>query len=159
MSHWLFKHLSLGRRKKEGFKKAFTLVELLITVAIMGTLAAIAIPQYTSYKDNQNNTTATIDIRNIESQIERFRALNSGTPPATLAAANIATTNDPWGHAYIYGNPPTRWDKHNKPINKDYDLLSMGKDGQTALQLWQTKAFDDIIRCNNGAYIGLGSQY
>jgi len=159
MSHWLFKHLSLGCQKKEGFEKAVTLVEMLITLVIMGTLAAIAVSQFTSYKDNQNNTTATIDIRNIESQIERYRALNSGTPPATLAAANIATTNDPWGNAYIYVRPPNRLDKHANPLNKDYDLLSMGKDGKTALQLSLTNALDDVIRCNGGAYIGLASKY
>jgi len=158
MSDSILRHLAFACRKKEGFRKGFTLVELLITMAIVGTLAAIAVPKWTGYVDQQNNNRAIIDINNIESQIERYRAV-SGSVPATLAQANIVPPTDPWGNAYIYGNPPTRWDKHNKPLNKDYDLLSMGKDGLTALQLWQTKAFDDIIRCNNGAYIGLASQY
>ena len=158
MSHWLFKHLSLSCQKKEKFKKAFTLVELLITVAIVATLAVIGVPQYTSYKDNQNNTTATIDIRNIESQIERYRILN-GSPPATLAAANIIPPIDPWGNAYIYVNPPNRLDKYGNPLNKDYDLLSMGKDGQTDTKIWKSAAADDIIRGNTGAYIGLASKY
>ena len=158
MSHWLFRHLSFGRRKQEGFKKAFTLVELLLTIAIVGTLSAIAIPTYTNYIQKNSNTQAIVDIRNIESQIEGFKAL-SGSPPATLAAANIVAPIDPWGRPYIYVVPGDRWDKQDKPLNKDYDLLSMGNDGKTDVKLWKTDAFDDIIRCNGGAYVGLASEY
>jgi general secretion pathway protein G len=158
MPHWLFKHLPLGCQKKEGFKKAFTLVELLITVAIVGTLGAIAIPQYTSYKDKQNNTTAIINIRDIESQIERFKALN-GSSPATLGAANIVAPTDPWGNAYIYAIPSNRWDKFDKPLNPDYDLYSMGKDGKTQPKITQKTSLDDIVRCSGGAYVGLASKY
>ena len=158
MSHWLFRHLSFGRRKQEGFKKAFTLVELLLTIAIVGTLAAIAVPTYTDYIRKNNNSTAIVAIRNIESQIEGFKAL-SGSPPATLAAANIVAPIDPWGRPYIYVVPGDRWDKQDKPLNKDYDLLSMGKDGQTDVKLFKGPAFDDIIRCNGGAYVGLASEY
>jgi len=158
MSHWLFRHLPLDRQRKEGFKKGFTMVELLMTVLIVGILAAIAIQQFTSYKTKQQNATATVDIRNIESQIERYRILN-GSPPATLAAANIIPPIDPWGNAYIYVNPPNRLDKYGNPLNKDYDLLSTGQNGQTALQLSLTNALDDIIRGRGGAYIGLASKY
>jgi general secretion pathway protein G len=158
MSHWFFRHLSFGRQKEEGFNKAFTLIELLLTIAIIGTLSAIAVPMYTGYMEKQRNTTAIVDIRNIESQIEGFRAL-SGSPPATLAAANIVAPIDPWGRPYIYVVPGDRWDKQDKPLNKDYDLLSMGKDGKTDVKLWKTDAFDDIIRCNDGAYVGLASAY
>jgi len=158
MSSWLFRHLSFGRQKNEGFKKAFTLVELLLTIAIVGTLAAIAVPTYTDYIRKNNNSTAIVAIRNIESQIEGFKAL-SGSPPATLAAANIVAPIDPWGRPYIYVVPGDRWDKQDKPLNKDYDLLSMGNDGKTDVKLWKTDAFDDIIRCNGGAYVGLASEY
>jgi general secretion pathway protein G len=168
MSNWFFRHLSFGRQKKEGFKNAFTLVELLITVAIVGTLGAIAVPQYTSYKDKQNNTTATVDIRNIESQIERFRVL-SGRPPNNFAEANIPAQNDPWGNQYKYTrlqgltkaqqDAACRWDKLNKPLNSDYDLYSDGKDGKTKPKLTDKDSLDDIVRCNGGAYVGLASGY
>jgi general secretion pathway protein G len=141
-----------------GWRPALTLIELLLVIAMLGTLSAIAIPIYTGYIDKQRNTTAVADINNIESQIERFIALN-GNPPATLAAANIVPPNDPWGRAYIYVRPGNRWDKHLKPLNKDYDLLSMGKDGKTDTKIWKKNALDDIIRCNDGAYIGLASEY
>jgi general secretion pathway protein G len=158
MSNWFFRYLSFGRQKQEGFKKAFTLVELLITIAIVGTLAAIAVPTYTDYIRKNNNSTAIVAIREIESQIERFKAL-SGRPPNDFAEAGIPAQNDPWGIPYIYVVPGDRWDKHDKPLNKDYDLLSMGKDGKTDVKLFKQDAFDDIIRCNDGAYVGLASDY
>jgi general secretion pathway protein G len=168
MSHWLFRHLSFGRRKQEGFKKAFTLVELLITIAIVGTLAAIAVPTYTDYIKKNNNSTATVDIRDIESQIERFKAL-SGRPPNDFAEAGIPAKNDPWGHSYQYvrleglskaeQDAKCRWDKFNKPLNYDYDLYSMGKDGKTKPKLSLPDSLDDIIRANGGAYVGLASAY
>jgi general secretion pathway protein G len=168
MSHWLFGHLSFGRRKQEGFKKAFTLVELLLTIAIVGTLSAIAIPTYTNYIQKNSNTQAAVDIRNIESQIEGFKAL-SGSPPNTLAAANIVAPIDPWGRSYQYvrlqglskhdQDAKCRWDKFDKPLNQDYDLYSDGKDGKTKPKLTDKDSLDDIVRCNGGAYVGLASAY
>lgn len=158
MLRLLFRHLTFGYKRPKGWRQALTLIELLLALAILGILSAIAVPLYTGYIDKQRNTTAIIDINNIESQIERFMALN-GSPPATLAAANIVPPNDPWGRAYVYVCPGDRRDKHLKPLNKDYDLLSMGKDGQTDTKIWKNNALDDIIRCNDGAFIGLASEY
>jgi len=168
MLHWFFRHLSFGRQKEEGFNKALTLIELLLTVAILGTLSAIAIPMYTGYLDKQRNTTALVDIKNIESQIERFKAL-SGRPPNDFAEAGIAAQNDPWGRSYQYvrlqglskieQDAKCRWDKFNKPLNDDYDLYSNGKDGQTKPKLTDKDSLDDIVRCNGGAYVGLASAY
>ena len=168
MSHWLFKHLLLSRQKKEGFQKAFTLVELVVTVAIVGILAALALPRYTGYMTKAQNTTAIADIRKIESQIERFRALN-GRPPNTFAEASIAASNDSWGNAYQYlriqGLPAAQWqgscrkDKLGNPLNSDYDLYSDGADGQTSPAITAANSQDDIIRANKAGYIGLASQY
>jgi len=168
MPHWLFRHLSFGRKKEERFNKALTLIELLLTVAILGTLSAIAVPTYTNYMDKQRNTTALVDIKNIESQIERFKAL-SGRPPNDFAEAGIAAPNDPWGRTYLYTRlqglskedreARCRWDKFDKPLNDDYDLYSNGKDGQTKPKLTHKDSLDDIIRANGGTYVGLASEY
>jgi len=168
MSNWFFRHLSIGRRKKEGFENGITLVELLITIAIVGTLSAIAVPTYTDYIRRNNNTTATVDIRDIESQIERFKAL-SGRPPNNFAEAGIAARNDPWGNPYQYlriaGLPPADWqglcrrDRSANPLNADYDLYSNGADGQTQKSINNAQSWDDIIHANNGAYVGLASKY
>ncbi len=171
MLHWFFRHLSFGSQKQEGFNKALTLIELLLTIAILGTLSAIAVPMYTGYMDKQRNTTALVDIKNIESQIERFKAL-SGRPPNNFAEAGIdtsLTSNDPWGNSYQYlriaGVPPAgiagqiRRDRFLNPLNNDYDLYSMGRDGRSVGPLTGALSWDDTIRANGGAYVGLASKY
>jgi general secretion pathway protein G len=45
------------------------------------------------------------------------------------------------------------------PINSDYDLYSMGKDGESVPPLTARASRDDVIRANDGAYIGLASEF
>jgi general secretion pathway protein G len=52
-----------------------------------------------------------------------------------------------------------RKDKNMVPINTDFDLYSMGKDGESVLPLTAKKSQDDIVRASNGAFVGLGSDY
>lgn len=71
--------------------KGFTLIELLIVVAIIGILAAIAIPQFSSYRQKAFNSAAVSDIKNIKTAEESLFADNQtygwSELPATLAAA------------------------------------------------------------------------
>ena len=64
-------------RKNE---KGFTLIELLIVVAIIGILAAIAIPQFSSYRAKAYNSSAQSDLRNLKTQMESAFADNQAYP-------------------------------------------------------------------------------
>ena len=52
-----------------------------------------------------------------------------------------------------------RKDRFLVPLNSDYDLYSAGKDGKSRPPLSAQMSQDDIVRANDGAYIGLASQY
>jgi len=45
------------------------------------------------------------------------------------------------------------------PINSTYDLYSMGADGRTATPLTAAISRDDIIRANDGQYVGFAENY
>ena len=61
-------------------RKGFTLIELLIVVAIIGILAAIAIPQFMAYRQKAYNSAATSDLRNLKTGEEAFMADNQQYP-------------------------------------------------------------------------------
>ena len=61
-------------------RKGFTLIELLIVVAIIGILAAVAIPQFASYRQKGYNSAATSDLKNSKTAFEAYFADNQSYP-------------------------------------------------------------------------------
>ena len=61
-------------------RKGFTLIELLIVVAIIGILAAIAIPQFSAYREKAYNSASTSDLKNAKTVYEAFFADNQKYP-------------------------------------------------------------------------------
>lgn len=148
-------------------QRAFTLVELLIVLVIAGALLSIAVPSYQEYTELARRTKAIKDIAEISLKLESYRTRVGGFP-GSLAELNIALPLDPWGNAYQYlaidfVPPPNagevRRDKNLNPLNSDFDLYSVGPDGQTSKQLTAAKARDDIVRAGNGGFIGLASEH
>ncbi len=61
-------------------QKGFTLIELLIVVAIIGILAAVAIPQFSAYRIKAFNSAATTDLKNFKTALEAYFYDNTTYP-------------------------------------------------------------------------------
>jgi general secretion pathway protein G len=149
-------------------ERGFTFIELVIAILIVGILVSIAVPSYIKYLQKNKEVTAISDINIIGSQLKGHTM--EGVLPADLATINFGTALpliDPWGNPYQYlpllGHPENlndaRKDHNLHPINSDFDLYSMGPDGQSNKPLQNAKSRDDIIRANDGAFIGVASTY
>jgi general secretion pathway protein G len=153
--------------KRTRFRRGFTLIEVLLVIVIIAILAAIAIPNYMGHVKDAEIVRARTDIRAIQNSITIYN-VEFRTFPPDLAEIGEDGRVDPWGNPYRYldlnsGAPGTsgkrRRDKKMNPINSDYDLYSVGPDGDSSPQLVSKKGRDDIVRANDGEFIGLASEY
>jgi general secretion pathway protein G len=142
-----------------------TLIELVLVIAIIAVLVAFAIPQYQSYRDRVDVSHAVSDIADISMFIKQYET-DMRELPANLNDVGLGSKLDPWGNPYQYFNITTatgkgklRKDKSLNPINSDYDLYSMGKDGQSATPLTAPASQDDVIRARDGQFVGLASDF
>lgn len=239
-----------------GTAGGFTLIELMIAVAITGILASLAVPTYTDFLYKARIARTIAELHGLAKEVQGF-ALSTEQYPNTLAQIGRSTLLDPWGHPYQYyrincgpvtighfhqpdlpdhgsegqiipattpsppheglvlltvgtthtqalvqlvakggsgssasgggssgsgssgagsggpggggagggGGPPcggvggARKDRFLVPINSDFDIYSMGRDGQTVAPLTALKSHDDIIRASDGGFYGLATYF
>lgn len=129
---------------------AFTLVEIMLVVAILGILAALVIPRIAGKSEEARVTAAQTDIKSgIKTALDEFE-VDNGFYPSSLQDLLQQPHNakswhgpyldqlpvDPWGNPYLYSYPG----KHNPT---GYDLWSAGPDGKSGDQddigNWQTQ--------------------
>lgn len=147
--------------------RGFGLLDLFLTIVILSLLASIAVPAYDQFVTRAKVAAARGDIARISVKLEEYRLKNENRLPATLDELAMAIPDDPWGRRYEYlnilaagnGFGGMRKDGKLNPLNSDFDLYSRGKDGASASALSSEASRDDIVRANNGAFIGLGEDY
>lgn len=137
--------------------QGFTLLELLIVVAIIGILATLAIPAFSNYQDKTKNKRAAAEMRTMSTEISGF-ALDNARYPTTLADIGRPNYKDPWKRDYVYRDPtnpaPPLMDPLGVfPLNTVYDLYSKGSDGASQAAGGAPENKDDIVLFNDGAYI------
>lgn len=160
-------------------RRAFTLIELLSVVAIIGVLSSISIPRMGDAIERARVAKAIGDLRTLTIEL-----LSEDSLPASLADIGRDQLMDPWGRPYQYlqfppasgggggrgggrggggggGGAPghARKDRFLVPINSAFDLYSLGKDGKSSPPLTASGSRDDVIVANDGGYTGLAKNY
>ena len=142
-----------------------TLIEIAIGLAILGILGVLSIRYYDGYQHRLDVDKATKDILSITLVVEHYQLVHDVFPP-DLDAVAMGSLLDPWGNPYQYlnmagvkGKGKFRKNKNLVPINSDYDLYSMGPDGESRGPLTAKASRDDIVRANYGRFIGVASDY
>lgn len=145
----------------------FGFLEVMITLVVAALLVSVAVPAYDQFVDRAKISRSIGEIGWIAVEIGKFQLRNNNALPADLAELGVDVPVDPWGRPYAYTNIAAagsgfggfRKDKNLNPLNTDYDLYSLGADGASQGPLNAQASRDDIVRANNGAYIGLGEDY
>jgi general secretion pathway protein G len=123
-------------------RRGFTLIEIMVVIAILALLAALVGPRIIGRSDDAKIADAKVQIKNLETALKLYK-LDSGTYPSTeqglmalVSAPTVGTIpknyrsegyleskqvpKDPWGNDFVYLSPG----EHG-----DYDLYSFGADG------------------------------
>ncbi|MCS7090219.1 MAG: type II secretion system major pseudopilin GspG [Verrucomicrobiota bacterium] len=136
-------------------RTGFTLVELLLVLVILGTLAAIVLPKFAGRTEQARITAARTQLATFATALDAFEVDNGYYPKGGDGLKDLIVQPrdavnwkgpylraneiplDPWGNPYVYECPG----RHNP---NGYDLMSMGPDGRAGTE-------DDITNWDSGA--------
>lgn len=130
-----------SRRKTQRTQRGFTLIEIMVVIAILGILAALIVPKIMSRPDEARRVAAKQDIGAVMQALNLYKLDNGRYPandqglralvekPSTDPVPNNwkaggyleRLPNDPWGNPYQYLNPG---------VHGDIDVFSYGADGK-----------------------------
>jgi general secretion pathway protein G len=123
-------------------QKGFTLIELMVVMFILATLAVVVVPKFMGETDKARTLKAQLDIKNLETALKQYY-LDNASYPSTEQGLEALTKEpggepkpkawraggyvekgkipkDPWGNAYVYLSPG---------LHEEFDIISYGADG------------------------------
>src|SRR5262245_32560328 len=125
---------------RNNLTRAFTLIELLLVLVILGILAAIVVPKFSGRTEQARVTAAKTQISSFATALDAFEVDNGFYPKGRNGLADLVqqpkdaqnwrgpylkdVPKDPWNNDYVYEAPG----RHN---SAGYDVMSMGPDGRT----------------------------
>jgi general secretion pathway protein G len=147
-------------------KGGFTIIEMMTVMLIIGVLAGLALPKLKMVLDQGKIVKAIGDINAISLELMAIEASEQPLP-ADLSAIGRGGMLDPWGNPYVYlpfepgKSPPggARKDRFLVPVNSTFDLYSMGPDGASSPPFTASSSQDDIVRANDGGFVGLARKF
>jgi general secretion pathway protein G len=145
--------------------RGLTLVELMLVTTLVAVLSMLSVNAWGGWRDRVRTKVAVDEITAMSVVIDQTHT-DTGALPGSLADIGRGGMKDPWGNDYVYLNLTTaggtgaaRKDHSLVPLNSDYDLYSKGPDGASVAPLTAAASHDDILRANNGRFIGPASSY
>jgi type II secretion system protein G len=141
-------------------RKGFTLIELLIVVAIIGIIAAIAIPNLLNAIQRGKQKRTMADMRAVGTAVEAYAVDNNYYPAAGSPVSSISTllepryikklpTQDAWNGQYEY-------ESAGGTTAQEYTIASYGKDnaaGPTTFVATKTTNFNNDIVFSQGVFV------
>lgn len=124
-------------------RRGFTLIEVLLVLAILGVIAAMVVPQLLGRQQKANDDAARLSITGLEQALDFYAVDHNGEYPTTGEGLEVLLTApnnddkwkgpyikdskklpvDPWGRPFVYAYPGTHNASGSKP-----DIFSTGKD-------------------------------
>ncbi len=165
----IYQLLTTRRFARKG-RRGFTLIEVVLVATITGSLAALAIPNVQRLMERSRVVEAMSDVRILASTARDHKLVNGTFPDSFDKFGFDDPPLDPWGNEYEYlliegqfevyppGKKP-RQDRFLRPVNRDFDIYSRGPDGETSDNLTDAYSLDDIIRANDGGFVGIAADY
>lgn len=127
--------------------RAFTLVEILIVVVILGVLAAIVVPQFVSASQDSRLSAVHMNVHRIRSQLEVYYQQHNQTYPtlANFEAQMVSSTD-------IHGNPGTEFGPYldEIPINSFTNTMDISN-GAVGASAWYYNETTGDFRANDSA--------